>query len=137
MEKNLNYSDYIYIGLELRTIKRGCPFKVTNIHDKIRIENSQNNEYIINQKKLENYILNKDFNDCKGHNSYEPSIAKYIVEQLEEKKSIDDFLEKYAYSEVDIDNEISQLCKLKNYIEQLIKTSKRDQKDRDLYNPKI
>ncbi|UUV19966.1 hypothetical protein NRK67_16605 (plasmid) [Fusobacteria bacterium ZRK30] len=137
MEKITNYSDYIYIGLELQTIKKGCPFKITNIHNKIRIKNSQNNEYIINQKKLENYILNKDFNDCKGHNSYEPSLAKYIVEQLEERKTIDNFLENYVYSDGDIDNEIYQLCKLKNYIEQLIKISKRDQKDRDLDNSKI
>lgn len=63
-------------------------------------------------------------------------LLKYFDEWKNEK-TIDDFLENYAYSECDIDNEISQLCKLKNDIEQLIKISKRDQKDRDLYNPKI
>ena len=63
-------------------------------------------------------------------------LLKYF-DEWQNEKSIDAFLENYAYSDCDIDKEISQLCKLKNYIEQLIKISKRDQKDRDLYNPKI
>lgn len=66
----------------------------------------------------------------------ESILKKYLSNKPlnNENKIIDDFLEIYAYSDCDIDIHISQLCKLKIYIEQAIKESKEDKRIRDFEN---
>lgn len=76
-----NYLDILYIGLKLKT-QTGRPFEITNVYDKLIIKNSKGKEYKINEGILKDYILKKDFNNARRHYSYEPSIAKYISEQL-------------------------------------------------------
>ncbi|WP_028857335.1 hypothetical protein [Psychrilyobacter atlanticus] len=77
----LSYLDILHIGLKLKT-QTGRPFEIVSIYDELKIRNSKGNTYPVVKKVLENYISDKDFYNSKGHYSYEPSIAKYIVEKL-------------------------------------------------------
>lgn len=87
IKNNDNFLDYInilYIGLKLKT-QTGRFFEIVSINDGLKIRNSKGKVYPIVKKVLENYIQKKDFDSSKGHYSYEPSIAKYIVEGLKER----------------------------------------------------
>lgn len=75
-----NYLDVLYIGLKLKT-QTEIPFEIISIYDCLKIQNSKGTVVTINKKIMEDYILKKDFYNSRRHYSYEPSIAKYIVEQ--------------------------------------------------------
>lgn len=80
-DKISNYLDILYVGLKLKT-QTGRPFEIINVYDNLIIKNSKGREYRMNEEILKDYILKKDFNNSRRHYSYEPSIAKYVSEQL-------------------------------------------------------
>lgn len=77
------YLDVLHIGLKLKT-QTGIPFEIISIYECLKIQNSKGSVVTINKKIMEDYISKKDFYNSRRHYSYEPSIAKYIIERLNE-----------------------------------------------------
>ena len=86
--KNINFEQYISVNQKFLTFTNK-EFEVTSIDDKIKVKNSQNNEYSLSRESILDYLEKQDFNNTRGHYSYQPVIAKYIFDKLE-KESLED-----------------------------------------------
>jgi len=81
----LDFSKYISINQKFKTLT-GNEFEVVDVNSKIKVKNSQNKEYSLSRESILEYLEEQNFDDTKGHYSYQPIIAKEIFDKLEKSK---------------------------------------------------
>ncbi len=86
--QDINFEQYISVNERFLT-STNKEFEVISIDNKIKVKNSQNNEYSLSRKSILDYLEKQDFDNTRGHYSYQPIIAKYIFEK-KKKKSFED-----------------------------------------------
>jgi len=77
----LDFSKCISINQKFKTLT-GNEFEVVDVNSKIKVKNSQNKEYSLSRESILEYLEEQNFDDTKGHYSYQPIIAKEIFDKL-------------------------------------------------------
>jgi len=82
----INFQKYLTVGQDFLTTS-GSKFKITSITDTIKIRNAQGNETTISKDNILKYIKLGTFGsqDTGPNYSYQPAIAKYIYEKLNQE----------------------------------------------------
>jgi 5-methylcytosine-specific restriction protein B len=78
---NIDFKEYISVNQKFQTLT-GIAFEVISVDETIRIRNSQNREYPLSRDSIIDYLEKQDFENTRGHFSYQPVIAKHIFENL-------------------------------------------------------
>jgi len=81
----IKFNDYIQEGDKFNTLT-GIEFEIINVDEKIKIKNSNQQEVSLSRKSILDYLEAQDFDNTRGHYSYQPIIAKKIFEQLKENQ---------------------------------------------------
>lgn len=81
---NINFEDFLKENQKFET-KEKAVFEIISIDEKVKVRNSQNREYSLSRKSILSYLEKQDFDNTRGHFSYQPVIAKYIFDNIEKQ----------------------------------------------------
>ncbi|MCT7465963.1 AAA family ATPase [Aliarcobacter cryaerophilus] len=82
--ENINFEDFLKENQKFET-KEKAVFEIISIDEKVKVRNSQNREYSLSRKSILSYLEKQDFDNTRGHFSYQPVIAKYIFDNIEKQ----------------------------------------------------
>ncbi|MGJ0290061.1 AAA family ATPase [Aliarcobacter cryaerophilus] len=82
--ENINFEDFLKENQKFET-KEKTVFEIISIDEKVKVRNSQNREYSLSRKSILSYLEKQDFDNTRGHFSYQPVIAKYIFDNIEKQ----------------------------------------------------
>ncbi|MGJ0314231.1 McrB family protein [Aliarcobacter cryaerophilus] len=82
--ENINFEDFLKENQKFET-KEKTVFEIISIDEKVKVRNSQNREYSLSRKSILSYLEKQDFDNTRGHFSYQPVIAKYIFDNIKKQ----------------------------------------------------
>ncbi|MCT7464842.1 AAA family ATPase [Aliarcobacter cryaerophilus] len=82
--ENINFEDFLKENQKFET-KEKAVFEIISIDENVKVRNSQNREYSLSRKSILSYLEKQDFDNTRGHFSYQPVIAKYIFDNIKKQ----------------------------------------------------
>jgi 5-methylcytosine-specific restriction protein B len=92
--EDIDFSQYLTVGQKFKTM-RGLEFEIIEVGNKIKIKSPKERDISIGRDKILDYLEVQDFTNTRKHYSYQPVVAKYIFDQLNQNNLEDNTNKNY------------------------------------------